>query len=176
MFGPEWEEGCPYCSFLADHIDGPAVHLANHDVTLLAVSRAPSEKIEAFKRRMGWRFKWMSSYGNDFNRDYHVSFTKDEMEKGEVYYNFGMGKFGSEEAPGASVFYRDAAGDVFHTYSTYARGGEVLIGAYSYLDLAPKGRNEMGPHHDLTDWVKHHDKYEGVTAKRASDCCSGGNA
>jgi predicted dithiol-disulfide oxidoreductase (DUF899 family) len=176
MFGPEWEEGCPFCSFLADGIDGSAMHLANHDVTLLAVSRAPFAKISRFKERMGWKFKWVSSFGNDFNRDYHVSFTKDEMEKGDVYYNFGIGKFGSEEAPGASVFYKDAAGDVFHTYSTYARGGEALIGTYSYLDMAPKGRNETGPRHDLTDWVKHHDKYESVAAKRVSGCGCGEGA
>ena len=117
MFGPGWEEGCPSCSLLADHFDGAAVHLAQRDVTLLVVSRAPLAEIEAFKRRMGWRFKWVSSYGSDFNHDYHVSFTPDELAKGKVDYNYEMGEFPSEEAPGASVFYKDAAGDIFHTYS-----------------------------------------------------------
>src|SRR5712692_4267371 len=122
MFGPGWEEGCRSCSFLADHIDGALVHLAHRDVTLLAVSRAPLPQIEAFKQRMGWRFKWVSSCGNDFNRDYHVWFTKDEMATGKVYYNYEMREFPSEEAPGISVFYKDETGDIFHTYSAYARG------------------------------------------------------
>ena len=159
MFGPDWQEGCPFCSFLADHIDGSVVHLAQRDVTLLAVSRAPLPAIEAFKKRMGWRFKWVSSHGSDFNFDYQVSFVKNEKAKGKVYYNYEMGEFPSEEAPGTSVFYKDGNSNVFHTYSAYARGSEVLIGAYNYLDLAPKGRDETGPHHNLTDWVRHHDRY-----------------
>jgi predicted dithiol-disulfide oxidoreductase (DUF899 family) len=159
MFGPGWEEGCPYCSFLADHFDGPLVHLAHHDVSLVVVSRAPLPQIEAFKKRMGWRFKWVSSSGSDFNYDFHVSFTKGDRAKGKVYYNYEMQEFGSEELPGTSVFYKDGTGDVFHTYSAYARGGDILIGAYNYLDLTPKGRNETGPNHDLTDWVRHHDRY-----------------
>src|SRR5438309_3497905 len=122
MFGPGWEQGCPSCSLLSDHIDGSVVHLAARDVRLVVVSRAPVAQIEAFKKRMGWRFKWVSSYGNDFNRDYHVSFTKDEMAKGKVSYNYDMTEFPSEEAPGASVFYKDETGGIFHTYSTYARG------------------------------------------------------
>src|SRR5438128_1234864 len=142
MFGPGWEEGCPSCSFLADHIDGAAVHLAQRDVTLLAVSRAPLRQIEAFKRRMGWRFTWVSSHGTDFNFDYRVSLTRDEIAKGSVDYNFGLREFPSEEAPGISVFYKDEHGDVFHTYSAYARGLDLLVGAYNYLDLAPKGRDE----------------------------------
>jgi predicted dithiol-disulfide oxidoreductase (DUF899 family) len=121
MFGPGWEQGCPSCSFLADHFDGAALHLAQRDVTLVVVSRAPLSQIEAFKKRMGWRFKWVSSHGNDFNRDFHVSFTPDELARGEVYYNYAMGKFPSEEAPGASVFYKNDAGDIFHTYSACAR-------------------------------------------------------
>jgi predicted dithiol-disulfide oxidoreductase (DUF899 family) len=158
MFGPGWAEGCPSCSFLSDHIDGAAVHLAQRDVTLLAVSRAPLPQIEAFKKRMGWRFKWVSSYGNDFNFDYHVSFTKEDTPKEQVYYNYDMREFPSEEAPGASVFFKDGAGDIFHTYSCYARGGDILIGAYNYLDLVPKGRDE-GELPGTMAWVRHHDRY-----------------
>src|SRR2546427_1407121 len=146
------------CSFLADHIDGAAVHLAQRDVTLLAVSRAPLRQIEAFKKRMGWRFTWVSSYGTDFNVDYHVSFPKDEMAKGAVYYNFEPREFPSEEAPGISVFYADEHGEVFHTYSSYARGLDLLVGAYNYLDLAPKGRDEDGLAFTMA-WVRHHDRY-----------------
>jgi predicted dithiol-disulfide oxidoreductase (DUF899 family) len=158
MFGPGWEEGCPSCSFLMDHVDGATVHLNARDVTLVAVSRAPLHQIEAFKKRMGWRFKWVSSYGNDFNFDYHVSFTASEMAKGKVYYNYAMQEFGAEEAPGISVFYKDEAGDIFHTYSTYARGGDILLGTYNYLDLAPKGRDEDGLAFTMA-WVRHHDRY-----------------
>ena len=158
MFGPGWEEGCPSCSFLSDHIDGAVVHLAHRDVTLLAVSRAPLRQIEAFKKRMGWRFTWVSSYGTDFNVDYHVSFPKDEMAKGAVYYNFEPREFPSEEAPGISVFYADEHGEVFHTYSSYARGLDLLVGAYNYLDLAPKGRDEDGLAFTMA-WVRHHDRY-----------------
>ena len=158
MFGPEWEQGCPSCSFLSDHIDGANRHLPHRDVTLLAVSRAPLAQIQAFKERMGWRFKWVSSYGNDFNRDYHVSFTPDEMAQGEVYYNYRMGAFPSEEAPGISVFYKDASGAIFHTYSAYARGLDLLAGAYNYLDLVPKGRDEAALPWTMA-WVRHHDRY-----------------
>jgi len=158
MFGPSWKEGCPSCSLLADHFDGLAVHLANRDVTLAVVSRAPLGEIEVFKKRMGWRFKWVSSFGSDFNYDYHVSFTQDERSKGEVYYNYEMRTFPSEEGPGASVFYRDAAGEVFHTYSTYGRGLDMLMGVYHFLDLAPKGRDEDGLAHSMA-WVRHHDRY-----------------
>jgi predicted dithiol-disulfide oxidoreductase (DUF899 family) len=160
MFGPGWKEGCVGCSFLSDHMDGALPHLEHHDVTFVAVSRAPLQEIEPFKNRMGWRFKWVSSYGSDFNYDYHVSFTADEIAKGKVYYSFEMSDFQSEEMSGRSVFYKDAAGDVFHTYSSYARGGDILLNTYNYLDLTPKGRNENGPRHDLSDWVRHHDKYE----------------
>ncbi len=158
MFGPGWEQGCPSCSFLADHIDGSVVHLAHRDVTALAVSRAPLPQIEAFKKRMGWRFKWVSSYGNDFNFDYHVSFTKDEMAKDKVYYNYEMTEFDSEEAPGTSAFYKDGTGDIFHTYSSYARGLDMLVGAYNYLDLVPKGRDEEELPWTMA-WVRHHDRY-----------------
>ena len=159
MFGPGWEEGCPSCSLLADHIDGSIPHLNARDVTLLAISRAPLTQIEAFKKRMGWRFNWVSSNENDFNYDYHVSFTPEEMAQGKVYYNYDIQEFGSEEAPGVSVFYKDASGNIFHTYSAYARGGDALIGAYNYLDLAPKGRDEDGLAFTMA-WVRHHDRYQ----------------
>jgi predicted dithiol-disulfide oxidoreductase (DUF899 family) len=128
-------------------------------VTLLAVSRAPFSEIEAFKRRMGWRFKWVSSYGSDFNYDFHVSFTQDDLAQGDVYYNYDLRKLQSEEMSEISVFYKDASGRVFHTYSSYARGGEIFLGTYNYLDLTPRGRNETGPNYNLTDWVRHHDRY-----------------
>ena len=166
MLGPGWEEGCKSCSFLADHFDGAAVHLAHRDVTLLAVSRAPLPQIEAFKRRMGWRFKWVSSFGNDFNHDYHVSFSKDEMARGGVCYNYAIGEFPSEEAPGASVFYKDEDGQIFHTYSAYARGLDILVGAYNFLDLVPKGRDEDRLPFTMS-WVRHHDRYDdGHVAER----------
>jgi predicted dithiol-disulfide oxidoreductase (DUF899 family) len=158
MLGPGWQEGCQSCSLIADHFDRMTIHLAHRDVTLLVVSRAPLPQIEAFKSRMGWRFKWVSSYGNDFNHDYHVSFTKDELASGQVDYNYEMTKFPSEEAPGLSVFYKDASGAVFQTYSCYARGLENLMGVYSYLDLAPKGRDEAALKFTMA-WVRHHDKY-----------------
>ena len=157
MFGPDWAEGCPSCSFLADHLDGMLPHLAARDVTLAAVSRAPMAKIAAFKQRMGWRFPWVSSSGTDFNRDYHVSFTADELARGPVRYNFGVQGFPSTEAPGVSVF-ATTAGAVFHTYSAYARGGEALLGAYAILDLVPKGRDEGGLGFTM-GWVRHHDRY-----------------
>ncbi len=159
MLGPGWEQGCPSCSFLADHFDGALVHLAHRDVTLVAVSRAPLSEIERFRKRMGWRFKWLSSFGSDFNADYHVSFTEDEMAKGEVYYNYHMTRFPSEEGPGASVFYKDADGTIFHTYSAYARGLDILIGTYNYLDLVPKGRDEAELPWTMA-WVRHHDRYD----------------
>jgi predicted dithiol-disulfide oxidoreductase (DUF899 family) len=171
MLGPGWQEGCVGCSFGADHIDGALVHLEHHDVSVVAVSRAPYPEIAAFKRRMAWRFKWVSSHGSDFNYDYNVSFTKDEMSWGRVYYNYDFRDFEMEELPGTSVFFKDKAGDVFHTYSCYARGAENLIGAYSILDLTPKGRNETGPNHNLTDWVRHHDRYEDEA--RDDSCCAG---
>ena len=158
MFGPGWKEGCPSCSFMADHVGGALVHLAHRDVAFVAVSRASITEIEAFKKRMGWGFKWVSSAGNDFNFDYGVSFTKEEMARGKVNYNYKMQNFPSEEAPGISVFYRNDAGDVFHTYSTYGRGVEVMMGTYRLLDLVSKGRDEAGLP-DAMAWVRHHDKY-----------------
>jgi predicted dithiol-disulfide oxidoreductase (DUF899 family) len=158
MFGPDWEEGCKSCSYLADHFDGTNWHLPHRDVTFVVISRAPLSQIEAFKKRMDWRFKWVSSCGNDFNFDYHVSATKEEQEKGKMYYNYTMQEIDTEEWPGLSVFCKDANGDVFHTYSTYARGLDILVGVYNFLDLVPKGRDEDNL--DFTmEWVRHHDRY-----------------
>jgi predicted dithiol-disulfide oxidoreductase (DUF899 family) len=159
MFGPDWEAGCPSCSFLADHFDGAIQHLTQRDVSLVAVARAPLAKIEAFKKRLGWKFKWVSSNASDFNRDYHVSFTKEEMESDSAYYNYDKTGFPSEEGPGLSVFYKDPSGTIFHTYSTYARGLEVALGAYMFLDMAPKGRDEGALPWTMA-WVRHHDRYE----------------
>jgi predicted dithiol-disulfide oxidoreductase (DUF899 family) len=158
MFGPEWNEGCPSCSFNMDHTDGALVHLAQRDVSFAAVSRAPSPKIEAFKKRMGWRFTWVSSYGTDFNYDYRASFTQDQMAKGRVEYNFDLVEFPSAEAPGISVFYKDKNGNIFHTYSAYARGTESVLNTYNYLDLVPKGRDEDSLPFTMS-WVRHHDRY-----------------
>jgi predicted dithiol-disulfide oxidoreductase (DUF899 family) len=160
MLGPGWKEGCPGCSFISDTIDGAVVHVAQRDITLLAVSRAPLPEIEAYKKRMGWRFQWVSSFGNDFNFDYHVSFSQDDLAKGAGYYNYVMKKPISEEQPGASVFYKNAAGEIFHTYSTYARGLDPLIGAYHWIDMAPKGRNEAEVKPHAMAWVRHHDRYD----------------
>jgi len=158
MLGPGWAEGCKSCSFLADHFDGMLIHLAHRDVRFSAVSLAPWPEIEAFQKRMGWRFPWVSSHGSDFNRDFHVSFTQEELATGQVYYNYAETTFPSEEAPGTSVFYKDQAGEVFHTYSAYARGLDILVGAYNFLDITPKGRDEAGLNHTMA-WVRHHDKY-----------------
>jgi len=158
MLGPSWKEGCPSCSYLADHFDGATIHLAHRDVTLVVISRAPYAEIERFNKRMGWQFKWVSSFGTDFNYDFHVSFKPEEKAKGKVFYNYTEMQFPSEEAPGASAFYKDAAGNVFHTYSTYARGLDILVGTYNFLDMAPKGRDEEGLAHTMA-WVRHHDRY-----------------
>lgn len=173
MFAPAWEAACLGCSYVADHFDGALQHLANRDVTLVAVSRAPLAKLLAFKQRMGWRFKWYSSFGTDFNRDFHVTFTKDEMAASQMYYNYKVQSFPMEEGQGLSAFCRvagsvladpaaekDATGNIFHTYSTYARGVEPFINAYSLLDVAPKGRDEQDQNPIPMAWVRHHDKYD----------------
>lgn len=172
MFAPGWEEGCKSCSFMADHIDGARPHLEQRDVTLLVVSRAALPELERFRRRMGWQFKWVSSHGSDFNHDFGVSFTPEERARGEVDYNYGPRAFTEEEAPGLSVFYRDEAGAVFHTYSTYGRGVEVMMGAYPLLDLTPKGRDEDALPYPMA-WVRHHDRYARQPAPGASaaSCC-----
>jgi predicted dithiol-disulfide oxidoreductase (DUF899 family) len=158
MLGPGWKEGCPSCSYISDHFDGMKIHLANRDIMLAVVSHAPIAEIEAFKKRMGWQFKWVSANASDFNFDYQVSVTPDEVGKKQVYYNYEMTEFPAEERPGASVFYKDANGAIFHTYSTYARGLDILLGAYNVMDLMPKGRDEEGLAHTMS-WVRHHDKY-----------------
>ena len=162
MLGPGWGEGCVGCSFGADHIDNSLVHLEHHDVSTVVVSRAPLAEIEAYKKRMGWTFNWVSSHGSDFNYDYHVSFSKDDLAKGKVFYNYRMTENGMEELPGLSVFFKDGD-DVYHTYSSYARGAEELLTTYMVLDLTPKGRNESGP----MDWVKRHDEYEDSAGARS---------
>jgi predicted dithiol-disulfide oxidoreductase (DUF899 family) len=159
-------QGCDGCSFLCDHVDGANLHLKHHDVSFVAVSRGKLADLEAYKKRMGWQFDFVSSYGSDFNHDYHVSFTEEELAKGKVYYNYEMTE-GFNELPGISVFFKDENGDVFHTYSSYARGGDILIGAHNFLDLTPKGRNET----TIMDWMKRHDEYE--TAGSSPSCCHG---
>jgi predicted dithiol-disulfide oxidoreductase (DUF899 family) len=168
MWRWDLDAGCPSCSFLADHFDGANLHLAHHDVSLVVVSRAPPAKFAPYMKRMGWRFNWVSSHGGDFNFDYHVSFTKDDLAKGRLDYNYQTiedRKYLSDELPGLSVFYRDEKGDVFHTYSSYARGLDTLVGAHNFLDLTPTGRNEKR----IMDWVRRHDEYEEI--KRADACC-----
>ncbi|HEY1372901.1 MAG TPA: thioredoxin family protein [Candidatus Binatia bacterium] len=159
MFGPDWSEGCKSCSFWADNFERIDVHLKHRDVTLIAVSHAPFEKLDAYKKRMGWSFKWVSAFGSDFNRDHNVSFTPEEMKKGAVYHNYTLHSHPSDEAAGISVFYKDAGGNIFHTYSCYSRGLDMLNGAYHYLDLVPKGRDEEGLAYHM-EWLRHRDKYE----------------
>ena len=159
MYGPGWGEGCKSCSFLADHFNPAIVHLKHRDVTMVAVSKAPLKEFESFKKRMGWKFPWVSSFGSDFNRDYHVSFEQEEVDGGETFYNYKYMKFPSTEAPGASVFYKGGNGDIFHTYSVYQRGLDMFITAYHYLDIVPKGRDED----DLAftmEWLRLHDAYD----------------
>jgi predicted dithiol-disulfide oxidoreductase (DUF899 family) len=157
MFGPDWKEGCKNCSFWADNFNGAVEHLKARDVTMIAVSRGPYPALRSFQKRMGWSFKWVSSLGSDFNYDFHVSFTEEEL-KGQVFYNFEKRSFPGGEAPGISVFYKDEAGNIFHTYSAYARGLDAVNGAYQLLDLAPKGRDEADLPFTRT-WVRHRDRY-----------------
>lgn len=159
MLGPDWNEGCKSCSFWADNFNGIDVHLAHRDVTFLAVSSAPLPRIEAFRQRMGWNFKWVSSAGSDFNHDHHVSFSPEELEKGDIYYNYTWRKSSLTELPGFSVFYKAGDGAIYHTYSTYARGLDMMNGAYHVLDLVPKGRDEANLGHAMS-WVRLHDSYE----------------
>ena len=159
MFAPGWAQGCKSCSFMADHNDGANLHLAQRDVTLIAVSRAPLADIERFRQRMGWKFRWVSSHGTDFNHDFGVNFTPGEMASGQVDYNYQRQRFPHEEAPGISVFFRNAAGEVFHTYSRFGRGVEVMMHTYPLLELTPKGRDEDALDYPMA-WVRHHDRYE----------------
>ncbi|MGY3295903.1 putative dithiol-disulfide oxidoreductase (DUF899 family) [Pseudomonas sp. TE6288] len=161
MFADGWHEGCPGCSFLADHFDGANLHLAHHDVSLVAVSRAPFAEFQAFRRRMGWHFPWFSSHGSRFNQDFGVTVATD----GSAQYNYEPYTGDETELPGLSAFYRDSDGSLYHTYSTYARGLDILVNAYNFLDLAPLGRNEDG----TMDWVRHHDRYESASDK--PHCC-----
>lgn len=159
MYSPEWEEGCPHCSFWADNFNGIDVHLNHRDVTLVAVSRAPLAKLEAFKKRMGWGFRWVSSGRSDFNYDFNASFTEGERKSGKAFYNYRREDPGFADREGTSVFYRDRRGRIFHTYSCYARGIDMLNGAYQFLDLVPKGRDEDGLEFTQA-WVRHHDRYQ----------------
>jgi len=173
MLGPGWEEGCPSCSFMADHTDPMIPHLAHRNVTFVAISRATLPEIERFKRRMGWKFKWVSSNGGDFNFDFGVSFTPEDKAKDEVTYNYASGPYEHEELPGISVFYKEDAGQVFHTYSAYRRGVEAMMGSYSLIDLTPIGRDERKG--QGMAWVRHHDRYESPSGKKAApaagSCC-----
>jgi predicted dithiol-disulfide oxidoreductase (DUF899 family) len=168
MLAPEWEEGCKGCSFVADNFDGAIDHLQARDVSLVAVSRAPMDKINRFKQRMNWNFPWVSSQKSEFNFDFEVSFTEEALKAGKVRYNYREESMTDSERPGLSVFYKNTDEEIFHTYSTYARGLDALIGTYRYLDLTPKGRNEGGLPYAMA-WVKHHDKYR--SEEKKENCC-----
>ncbi len=169
MFAPDWEQGCKSCSYMADHTDGMTVHLAQRDIAFVAISRAPIATIERFRQRMGWHFNWVSSHDTDFNYDYGVSFLPEQHATGKVHYNYCDQYFPDVEAPGISVFYKDDDNNIFHTYSTYSRGVEVMMGAYSLIDLTPIGRNERDVP-DKMQWVRHHDRYD-VSEAGAASCC-----
>ena len=158
MYDPNWDVGCPSCSFWADNFNDIIVHLNQRDVTMIAVSRAPYSKIDAYKKRLGWDFKWVSSFDIDFNHDYYVSFTSEELEKKKGFYNYTIQDPTVSELPGVSVFYKDQAGKIFHTYSAYARGIDILNNTYNYLDLVPNGRDEDGYEFSMK-WVRRHDEY-----------------
>lgn len=168
MLGPDWEQGCVGCSFESDHIDGARQHFEQHDVSFAAVARAPYPKIAAYQKRMGWTFNWVSSARNNFNFDFHVSFTPEQVAGKQAFYNYKKQDVGIDELSGISVFFKDDNGGIFHTFSAFGRGAEEILGAYMFIDMTPKGRNETGPNHNLTDWVKRHDEYD--SAKDAA-CC-----
>ena len=171
MMTPGSDHRCEGCSFLADHIDGANQHLKHHDVSLVVIARAPLAEILPYKQRMGWKFDWLSSYASDFNFDLQVSFTDKQIAAGDTTYNFEKRPLRSKDLPGTSVFYRNECGDIFLTFLSRARGGDALIGAYHYLDMTPKGRDEAGPYHGLMDWVRLHDEYQDKTTDRP-DCCA----
>jgi predicted dithiol-disulfide oxidoreductase (DUF899 family) len=158
MFGPDWDAGCKSCSFWADNFNGIVVHLQQRDIAFVVISQAPFSRIEEYRRRMRWGFNWVSSFGTDFNHDYNVSFTPEETAAGDVYYNYKPRKTSMTELPGISVFFKDAQGDVFHTYSCYERGLDMMNAAYHYIDLVPNGRNEAGLSFPQA-WVHRHDEY-----------------
>jgi predicted dithiol-disulfide oxidoreductase (DUF899 family) len=173
MLGPGWEQGCKSCSYMADHLGGAKIHLEHRDVSLMLVSHAPLAEIERFRRRMGWDLRWVSAFGSDFNLDFQVSFAPESRVDGEVEYNYGRVRFPKDEAPGISFFYRDDAGTVFHTYSTFGRGVEAMMGTYHLLDLAPRGRGEEHDAYGM-EWLRHHDRYESAPAPAAAPaaCCA----
>lgn len=166
MFGPGWREGCPHCSFWADHYDSVNLHIGQRDTTLVVISRAPWKEIEPFKKRMGWRFKWLSSHGNDFNFDFHVSFTPEEIKSGKLFYNYADLEMDMDEREGVSAFYQDRQGNIYHTYSAYARGIDLLNTTYNFLDLTARGRDENPER--AQDWVRFHDKYPTAPSGRRS--------
>jgi predicted dithiol-disulfide oxidoreductase (DUF899 family) len=162
MMGPGQMTQCVGCSLEVDHIDGILPHLENHDVSYVAVARAPIEEIEAIRKRMGWKFRWVSSYDSEFNYDFNVSWSREQIDPGRAFYNYGTlpeWAVNIEDLSGDSVFYKDEAGQIFHTYSTFGRGGEEFLGIYRFLDTTPKGRNENGPYHSLTDWARPRNMY-----------------
>jgi predicted dithiol-disulfide oxidoreductase (DUF899 family) len=183
MLAPGQKEGCVGCSFESDHAEAALVHLENHDVSYVAVARAPLAEIAAFKARMGWSFRWVSSFGSDFNYDFNASFTPSQIANGTAFYNYRSGPLPLEDLSGLSVFVKDEAGAIYHTYSTFGRGAEERIGTYVLLDITPNGRNETGPNHALTDWVRHHDRYGApghvsafgrwVPGESGAACCHG---
>jgi predicted dithiol-disulfide oxidoreductase (DUF899 family) len=183
MLAPGQKEGCVGCSFEADHVEGTLVHLEHHDVSYVAVARAPLDEIEAFKKRMGWSFRWVSSSGNDFSYDFHASFKPAQLENGTAFYNYRTGPVPLEDLSGFAVFHKDEQGRIFHTYSTFGRGLEEVLGTYMFLDITPNGRNENGPNHSLADWVRHHDRYGAdghvsavgrwVPEEQGASCCHG---
>ncbi|GEP45309.1 DUF899 domain-containing protein [Brevifollis gellanilyticus] len=172
MFGPDWEEGCTGCSFLCDHVDGARQHFEHHDLSFVAVSRGPLEKLQEYRKRMGWKFRWVSSANTDFNYDFNVSFPAERVKDGKITYNLETIDAGedTEELPGMSIFYKDENGEVYHTYSSFGRGGEAILGAYSFIDMTPKGRQE-NKNGNLMDWVKRHDRYEDDGRHAAKSCC-----
>ena len=158
MFDPEWSQGCKSCSFVADHYNPTVIHLKHRDASLVTISKAPIKKLTEFRKRMGWTFPWVSSFGNDFNRDFHVSFTEQELTSGLGVYNYDRKPYPITELPGMSVFFRDDEGNIFHTYSTYARGLDIFLTTYHLLDLVPKGRDEEDT--PGMAWLRHHDRYD----------------
>jgi predicted dithiol-disulfide oxidoreductase (DUF899 family) len=186
MLAPGQRDGCVGCSFESDHAEAALVHLQNHDVSYVAVARAPLAEIEAFKTRMGWSFPWVSSFGSDFNYDFNVSFTPAQITDGSAVYNYRAGPLPLEDLSGLSVFCKAEDGAIYHTYSTFGRGAEERLGTYMLLDLTPNGRNENGPNHSLADWVRHHDRYGAdghvsaigrwVPAEQKTGCCHGAAA